>query len=236
MRKKKTDWFVVINSENEALAVYGASLEEEAREKTKELIKAHGHFGVSLVRARLQDQPHLRREEPPCPATKIPEEAITRRIYVSILDPNTDYCCKAEDAAKIFDWLKTRGGIAIWKSVNFSNPTGSWTAPYLDDKGEVKGKPTWETDTKPARIITDPADVWVMVPKEVKRFHVAIRLGGQGMSFKLTDGSSRKLHEAVEKEGIGAWYEFDYAMQEAVIFVAEKEQRITEFFAEKDAG
>ncbi len=224
-KKKKADWFVVINTENEALAVYGTELEEEAREKTKELLKLPA-ITVFLVRVHMT-----------CPSLqdKIPTEAITRRIYVSILDPNKDYSCTARDAPKILDWLKNRGGIAIWKSINLSNPTGGWTAPYLDDKGEVKGKPTWEADSL-ARIITDPAEVWVMVPKEVKRFHIAIRHSDQGMSFKLAEGASRRVREVVAKEGIGAWYAFDYMAQEAVIFVAEKEQRITEYFAEKEKG
>lgn len=233
---KKTDWFVIINADNETLASYGAALEKEATEKARELIRAHGFLGVFLVLASLRDQPHVGRKEPPCSPTKIEEKDIKRRIYVSILDPDKDYSCQAANAAQIFDWLKNRGGIAIWKSINLSNPSGSWTAPYLDDKGAVKGKPTWEADSKPARVITDPAEVWVMVPKEVKRFHIAIRAGAQGMSLKLSDGASRRVREAVAKEGIGAWYEFDYMTQEAVIFVAEREQRIAEFFADKEKG
>lgn len=229
---KKANYFIVVNSEDKALAVYGEALEEEAREKTKTLLRDDKlyPFGIFLVRARgVIGQVSI--------GSKAPEDfSIERRIYVSILDPDKDYSCTAESAAQIFDWLKNRGGIAVWKSINFSNPTGSWTTPYLDDKGVVKGKPTWEADSKPARIITDPAEVWVMIPKEVKRFHIAIRAGAQGMSLKLTDGASRRVREAVAKEGVGAWYAFDYAMQEAVIFVAEKEQRITEYFAEKERG
>lgn len=227
-REKKIDYFVIINAENKALAVYGEALEEEARTKTEELLKDDklASFGVFLVRVR-SSAGQIRI------GTPITTAMITRKIYVSILDPHKDYSCRAEDAPKIFDWLKNRGGIAVWKSVNLSNPTGSWTAPYLDDKGEVKVKPTWQADSKPARIITDPAEVWVMVPKEVKRFRIAIRAGALGMSFKLTDASSRKVEKAVAAEGIGAWYEFDYTTQEAIIFVAEREQRITEYFAKE---
>lgn len=226
--KKKVDWFVLLNTENKALAVYGAELEEEARAKTKELLQQFAFNSVRLVKVHMAwPGPSVNQE--------VPVNAIKRQIYVSILGPE-DYSCTAESAPKIAEWIKNRGGIAIWKSINLSNPAGSWTAPYLDDKGAVKGKPTWEADEKPSRVITDPAEVYVTVPKEVKRFHVAVRMGGQGMSLKLTDASSKKVEEAVAKEGIGAWYAFDYGTQEAVIFVAEQELRLGEFLARQAAG
>jgi hypothetical protein len=145
------------------------------------------------------------------------------------------HTCTAENAAKVWDWLQTRGGVAVWRSVNLSNPGASWTAPYKDDQGVVKGKPTWEADEKPERIITDPSEIVVLVPKEVKRFHVAVRRG-DGLSLKLTDASSRKVRAAVAKAGEGAWYVFDYMFQDAVIYVADKEQPIAEFIAAQAAA
>jgi len=119
-----------------------------------------------------------------------------------------------ENADRFRDWLQNRGGLAIWRSVNLSNPGASWTTPALPTP-----KPTWEADSHPERIVTDPAEVEVVEPREVRRFHVAVRRGSQGFTLKLTDASTRKVRAAVEKAGDEAWYVFDYSTQEAVILV-----------------
>lgn len=123
------------------------------------------------------------------------------------------------NAKLIWEWLTKRGGIAIWRSVDLSNPGESVTAPYNDEFGNLKGKPGWKYDDHPERIITDPAEVVVETYKEVRRFKIAVRPGSQGMSFKLTDHSSQKVRDACKKAGEGATYEFDYGTQEAVILV-----------------
>lgn len=129
---------------------------------------------------------------------------------------------EAANAARIYDWLKTRGGLAVWGSVNLSDPTKSWTAPLNDDNGVRKTKPRWECTTEPVRIITDPAEVMVSVPKEVDRFRVAVRMGAQGFMLKLTDASGRKLNARKEKahakHNTTVFHEFDYNTQEAVIY------------------
>lgn len=125
-----------------------------------------------------------------------------------------------EHAPKFIEWIQSRGGIAIWRSVNLSNPSGSWSTPALTVEGQQYPKPTWEAANEPERIITDPAEIEVVTAKEVKRFHVAVRAGRNNpLSFKCTDASSARIRKAVEKAGDGAWYEFDYSTQEAVIFV-----------------
>lgn len=62
----------------------------------------------------------------------------------------------------------------------------------------------------------------VAIDREVKRFHVAIRMGSQGFSMKCTDGASRRIRSAVAKAGEGAYHVFDYTTQEAVIMAPEK--------------
>jgi hypothetical protein len=124
-----------------------------------------------------------------------------------------------ENADRFRDWLQNRGGLAIWRSVNLSNPGASWTTPALQPDGSPTPKPTWEADSHPERIVTDPAEVEVVEPREVRRFHVAVRRGSQGFTLKLTDASTRKVRAAVEKAGDEAWYVFDYSTQEAVILV-----------------
>lgn len=128
-----------------------------------------------------------------------------------------------ENAALLLDWLRTRGGIAIWDSVNLANPGQTWTTPIRNADGTPRTeKPHWSAGGI-IRTLTDPAEVEVVVPKEVNRFHVAVRMGGNGLVLKLTDASSRRVRRAVERAEVqhgNAWYEFDYATQEAVIFVA----------------
>lgn len=126
--------------------------------------------------------------------------------------------CTLENAPKFRDWIKNRGGILIWESVNLSNPGMSWSTPaWLEGTQQPYPKPSWQAANTPARHITSEADVLVLVPKEVKRFYVAVRQGSQGMMLKVTDGGTRRIRSAVAKAGEHAWYEFDYATQHAVI-------------------
>jgi len=121
-----------------------------------------------------------------------------------------------ENVGLIRDWLKNRGGIAIWNSINLSNPGASWTAPVNDEHGNPKGKPTWQAANTPSRVITDASEVEVITPREVSRLHIALQRG-DGFSIVLTDASTRKVRKAVEKAGPGAWYQFED--KEAVIYV-----------------
>ena len=123
-----------------------------------------------------------------------------------------------DNAALVWMWLKTRGGIAVWESVNLSNFGTSWTTPLNDAQGQPKSKPTWEAGNQPIRIITDPAEVVISKDAEVKRFRVAVRMGSQGLMLKVTDAGTRRIRAAVEKAGKGAYYRFDYETQEAVIY------------------
>ena len=86
------------------------------------------------------------------------------------------------NAPRIAEWLRTRGGIAIWESADLSDPTFSLTTPANDADGQPFPKPHWKVASQPARIITDPAEVMVSKDIEVKRFHVAVRCGNQGLT------------------------------------------------------
>lgn len=141
-----------------------------------------------------------------------------------------------DNAEKILGWLRERGGIAIWRSVNLSNPGASWTSPAKAEDGTPTTKPRWQAANEPERIITDPAEVSVATDEEVKRFHIAVRYGSQGMSLKLTDGSSNRVRNAVEKAGEGAWYEFDYDSQEAVIYRQKALVPLLEWVADRAAA
>ena len=151
---------------------------------------------------------------------------------------DTRYSCDEANASKILDWLKTRGGILIWESVNLSNPGASWTSPATVEDGSPYPKPNWQCGNTPARHITDIADVDVTTAKEVKRFHVAVRMGSQGMSLKVTDGGTRRIRSEVEKaeekHGKPAWYAFDYGdYNNAVILIEGDRVSLTEWEAKQ---
>lgn len=138
------------------------------------------------------------------------------------------HICTIENAPKFWEWIQTRGGIAVWQSVNLSNAGASWSTPAMSKEGLPTEKPTWESDSKPSRIIKDAGEVMVSIDKEVKRFHVAIRRG-QCFNFKCTDASSRKIRQACEKAGDGSYHMFDYETQEAVIMAPDKQMSLQEW-------
>lgn len=142
---------------------------------------------------------------------------------------------QAASAHLILDWIRNRGGIQIWESVNLSNLGASWTGPATDRHGNPSSKPNYQCESTPSRTITDIAEVAVVTPKEVKRFHVGTYVGSQGFSVKVTDGGSRRIRKAVEKaeEQFGvAWYEFDYDdYDNAVIFIEGDRVPLAEFAA-----
>jgi len=146
-----------------------------------------------------------------------------------------------DNAQQVWSWLTTRGGIGIWGCLDLAQAGKTWTCPINDAEGNPTRKQHWSMTNEPIRVITDPADVVVDVPLEVRRFHVAIRRGSQGFSYKLTDASSRRLEQAVAKAAENradheSWYEFDYSTQEAVIYVAGKTMPIADYIASLSSG
>ena len=131
--------------------------------------------------------------------------------------------CRAENAKQFLTWIRERGGLALWRTLNLSNPGQSWTCPLKDAEGNIKGKPHGYADSEPCRIITNTDDVIVHVDKEVKRFHVG--LIQRGMKIVLTDGATRRVNAAVEKAGEGAYHVFDG--QDAVIMAPEPGKSMT---------
>jgi hypothetical protein len=126
---------------------------------------------------------------------------------------------KAENAPLIWSWFQLRGGISIWGCVDLADPGKTWTCPAKTVDGLPMQRQQYNMGQEPIRVITDPAEVGVIVPKEVKRFHVATRLGDQGFKVKVTSGSSDRIRKALDKAGDMAWHEFDYETQEAVIYI-----------------
>jgi hypothetical protein len=127
--------------------------------------------------------------------------------------------------AKFEDWIANRGGVQVWDNVNLSDPgKGPMFTPALQKVEHQRvpmEKPHWSVTR--GEVITDiNRFAFVKAWKEVKRFHVAIRPGSQGMSFKLTDASSRRVWKVADQNP-GARYRFDYNTQECVFEMPEME-------------
>ena len=135
--------------------------------------------------------------------------------------------CAPENAAKMREWIRSRGGVALWRSCNLSNPGASWSTPALTTEGAPYPKPTWEAEGAPHRVITDASEIEVITRKEVKRFRVAVRAGG--FLFKCTDASTRKIRAACDKFGPDSSYAFDYETQECVITMPGERVSLTDW-------
>ena len=125
--------------------------------------------------------------------------------------------CREENAGKFLNWIRTRGGLALWRTLDLARAGQFWTAPLKDGSGVVKPKPLYHTEDKPYQIVESTDDVLVQKDKEVRRFYVALRAGRGGTMLKLTVGGSRKVAAATAKAGVGAYHVFDYDTQEAII-------------------
>src|SRR5690242_14476264 len=89
------------------------------------------------------------------------------------------YVIREENAAQVVKWLRERGGICVWESINLSNPGVTWLTPALQENGAPTPKPTWQAASMPARHITSMDDILVSRDIEHKRFRVGVRPGSQ---------------------------------------------------------
>lgn len=114
---------------------------------------------------------------------------------------------------KMLDWIANRGGVQVWNNVNLSDMgAGEQFTPALTENGEQMGKPHWTVER--GELITDIKRFqFVASFIEIKRFHAAVRVGRNGLAYKLTDGSQRKLDRyldsAREKYGNDVCYRKD---------------------------
>ncbi len=135
--------------------------------------------------------------------------------------------CDQENAPLLAKWIKAGRGLARWQSADLSDPDKTWTTPARTTDGKPMPKQNWRMNNEPEIIVESADDVTVHVDKEVKRFHVGIRIRGQGLIIKCTDGSTRRIRSAVAKAGNGAYHVFDYDTQDAIIRAPEPGKSIT---------
>jgi len=106
--------------------------------------------------------------------------------------------CLAENAALFLEWLRTRGGLAIWESADFGRAGESWTTPARTVCGKVMQKPYWFCKSEPKQIVADPAEVGVFTAALFKEFPVRLRAARGGLVFKLQDSSQRSLDRVMQ--------------------------------------
>ena len=145
-----------------------------------------------------------------------------------------------ENATKFLDWLNTRGGILVWRSVS---------TPARNMDGTPFANPGWQF-THPERHITSIDDVVVVTSKEVarcKKLKLEVR-GQYGQKMQLTTGSSNRLNRMLDARP-GSYYVFAstgtshgdpiYGMMmgedEAIILVDDKVVPLKEWKPKEDA-
>lgn len=127
------------------------------------------------------------------------------------------------------DWIRNRGGVAVWNSQDLSHLGKSWSTPANAKNGTPTRRPHWAAGERPEEIVADPGQVQVCHDQEVKRFRIEI-IGGSEFSLKLTSTSSRQVRAAVNKAGVGAYHVF-----EAVIMAPSKTETLAEWSAREEA-
>ena len=90
----------------------------------------------------------------------------------------------AANADQVWRWFQERGGIAVWKSVDFSTAGQSWTTPLRDSEGNPMPRQNWRMEESPSLVITDPAEVMVDVPE-----------GNQAVPCRGQSGRTRAVGE-----------------------------------------
>lgn len=122
-------------------------------------------------------------------------------------NPQFEHSCDEENAPKFALWIRARGGVAVWPSVDLGDPGASWSTPVRQPDGEPTTKPTWKAANKPKSIHLDPDRIGVYVPGVFKELPVTLKRNG--MTLYLTDASQRKVDKAMDrcrKQHGDAWY------------------------------
>lgn len=139
--------------------------------------------------------------------------------------------CHVGDAPKFWDWIKSRGGVAVWHSVNLGNPGASWSTPVKTLSGDDFSKPTWQADSSPL-IVTDPEAIKVFYAREVARVKLAIRTRGGSLVQKPTPASNRRVLKALKDAGDDAYHVYDG--DEAVIMKPCGEMSLADWARRRD--
>lgn len=114
-----------------------------------------------------------------------------------------------ENARKMWDWVKNRGGVAVWLSQDLAEAGRKYLTPVLDERGERMLRPHWSTLNVPDDVVQDETKLGICTAKTVRTIRVGIKRGS-GLSFTLTEAASRRLRVALDVAGEGSFYTFGF--------------------------
>lgn len=123
-----------------------------------------------------------------------------------------------KNAAKFWEWVTKRGGIACWTSLDLSSGGRTVYTPANTEEGQPMARPHWQYPAKPQRVVTTSFDVVVRVGK----LHKTISAGGHRKSF-----------EAAQKIDPHAWLE-DRSDGKADIMVTERMVPLMDWISEQN--
>lgn len=116
----------------------------------------------------------------------------------------------ADNEAKLAEWLRERGGIAVWSNKDLGSPSlgGQQFTPATHKDGSPATSPHWSCGHAADFVVTDPAAVTIQEWREVSR--VKIRNGPPylGCVHRL---DRDRLDKALAAAGDGATYRRDYS-------------------------
>jgi len=113
-------------------------------------------------------------------------------------------------AAKILDWLLTRGGVLRWESAELGACWEPHYTPALTEDGKPHASPGWRFTEKPKEHILTADRFEVTIDKPVKQFKVGVRMNWQTGASHLTDAATKRVEAEVAKAGVGAYRVFDH--------------------------
>ena len=133
------------------------------------------------------------------------------------------YAVHVEGCKEKFEtWIRERGGVIVWRTQDLSDPSRGdmFTPALLPESKKAYPKPHWAFAVR--ETVQDITRFrFIREMKELQRFHIAVRMGRQGMKVKVTEASTRRIEKALakwkEKIGQECVYQFDYEYQECVI-------------------
>ena len=116
-----------------------------------------------------------------------------------------------DNEAKLAEWLRTRGGIAVWRSKDLGSPSlgAQQFTPATHTDGTVATSPHWSCGNgAPDFIVTTPEAVTIQTWREVSR--IKIRNGPPYLGCVHRRDRDR-LDNALLAAGDGASYRRDYS-------------------------
>lgn len=119
------------------------------------------------------------------------------------------YSIQPENEKQIVEWLKNRGGVAVWANCDLGSPSiGNLSfTPATRRDGAKATSPSWQCGSEPAEVVTDQSKFEVVTYSEFRRVKVRT---GPPMYGGLHRLDKDKVYRAMDEAGEGAVWIPDY--------------------------